>query len=936
MASPSPVRVAIDIETTGLQVETESIIEIGAIKFRGDAIIESFETLIEPRRPLPYRIQRLTNITPGMLIGAPSFATIAPRLRTFLGDLPLVGHSVGFDASFLRKMHIAERNALIDTFELASLLLPNLTSYSLENVAAHLNLSAPVHHRALADAILARDVLLALEARIAALTDPALTALCDLATPAEIPGLALLRRERQARGLSAAPGAMGGNSTLGAALNAQLRLNPSVLGTHVATLGDATPKPILAQTITPTNDASAVTDFVTEALQNGEQAIIELANAGTGLDAALVPALQWALGQQKRLVIAAATMQAARQVQQQHLPRALAQIAPDASIPTALLFETQDYLCLHRWYGPAREVADLAPDGVRGLAKLTLWMHTTATGARDEITLGPTEQIAWDAVRAGPRFVEQAGCAYRDRGWCFARRAQTAARDAQVVITTHAALFGNNSVAGADAGAYVPSGDGYVVLDAHHLAERVIAHATNSMELEALVSGMGMLWRTGAHGATGLLARAAQVIPGGGEQNWQNQVQKAQDAARTFFGALPPLLAEGQSHARNAPNEGVTNSMRLDATARSLSHWGTFTETWFALEKRCNALADSATQAARKVEKVRGAESLALELLASSQWLRQVVQWGHAAVAQPNDDGAIVYWVRPPQPSYRPGSKTQPGADLPTVHGAPAHAAQIVGPALQRMQAGLVLAGTALAVEGHFAEWMEQLGTAPTARAISVPVDYAGQTIVLIPSDAPEPNMPAFQRSLTETLAQVATTLGGRTVALFASHTALRTTAAALKPLLESQDILVLAQGIDGSLRQLWNNYRSQERIVLLGAGGMWDGWESDGARVGCLFVPRIPLAALSDPLLAARAENYANPMRQFLVPQAALRVRQALNRLAWDHAERNAVILYDSRILTKDYGATILNTLPPVTLREESMTMLGMHVRDWLAGSAE
>jgi DNA polymerase III epsilon subunit family exonuclease len=187
MPSATPVRVAIDIETTGLQVESDSIIEIGAVRFRGTAILDSFETFVEPRRALPYRIQRLTHITPAMLAGAPAFSAIAPTLRALLGDAPLVGHSVGFDATFLRKMRLAERNALLDTFELASLLLPTLGSYSLDSVAAHLGLSAPQHHRALADALLARDVLLALEARIVVISGGGAVA-ADFHQPAIVAG----------------------------------------------------------------------------------------------------------------------------------------------------------------------------------------------------------------------------------------------------------------------------------------------------------------------------------------------------------------------------------------------------------------------------------------------------------------------------------------------------------------------------------------------------------------------------------------------------------------------------------------------------------------------------------------------------------------------------------------------------------------------------
>ncbi len=415
-----PLRVAIDIETTGLAVENDSIIEIGAVAFRGAEIIDSFETFVEPRRPLPYRIQRLTNITPAMLVGAPTFATIAPRLRALLGEAPLVGHSVGFDASFLRKMHLAERNALLDTYELASLLLPTLPSYSLGSVADHLGVSAPTHHRALADAVLARDVLLALEARIRDLPDEVLADLCELAPLLVLPASLPLHQERTRRGLSS-----GSNTTTFArAINAQLRMNPNVLDLRVATLADPAPQPLVARAggrVAPAPEVSAV---ITAALQQRQPALVELSAFTDSIEAVLIPMLAWALPASHRLVIAAATPAAARAIVEVHLPNALGQLGLPAEPPptVALCAEPRDYLCLHRWYGPLRTAVAPAPETMRGLAKLTVWAHDTTTGARDEISLPTMEAPAWDLVRGSSTYTEMPGCAYRERGWCFAPR----------------------------------------------------------------------------------------------------------------------------------------------------------------------------------------------------------------------------------------------------------------------------------------------------------------------------------------------------------------------------------------------------------------------------------------------------------------------------------------------------------------------------------
>ncbi len=932
MASAQPVRVAIDVETTGLQVETDSIIEVGAVKFRGDEILETFQSLIETRRPVPYRIQRLTNITPAMLAGAPTFGVIAPGLRVFLGALPLVGHSVGFDAGFLRKMRVAERNTLIDTFELASLLLPALTSYSLEMVASALAIaSSPEHHRALADALLARDVLLALERRIALLSDPAVNALCELATPAVMPAMALVRAEQQARGLV---GGRAARATVGNALSARLHRDPAVLGTPVSQLGNPAPRtisPIAGDR--PTPQSGALAECVTTALDQGECALVELAPGATGVDAALRPALAWALAGDRRIVIAAASMSGARALAETHLPRVLASLG-ESSLTVATLFEPHDYLCPHRWFGPARSASGLSPDGLRGLAKLTHWLYETEEGARDEISLNPTEQIAWETVRADAQALAMPACAYRDRDWCFAGRARESAAEARVVVTTHAALLATPAAPmGQPPQAYVPAAAGYVMLDAGQLEDRGTTQESVTLDAESLLVGLNLLWRRDDRSASGLLARAARELPAGAGEGWANQTGRAREAAVAFFDALATLLAEPQ--AANQP-DSVGAPVRLDDTSRSLHAWGALAEAWNALARRLATLADTTAQAAEKLKRVAGADALSLDLAARAQWLRQIARQGAEIITQPRDDR--VYWARPAQSFNRFGARGRPAPNSDehaTLHSAPARVAPIISAALRRLPGGVAVAGTALAVDGRFDDTAERLGLPHSLATARASVDFSGQTLILIPSDAPEPNMNSYQRALGDTLTQVATALGGRTVALFTSHTGLRTVYTAIKPALEACDILVLAQGIDGSLRQLWQNFRAQERVVLLGAGGIWDGWESDGARPGCVFVARLPLPTMSDPLIAARTEGLADAMRQFLVPHAALRLRRALNRLAWEHASRNVIVLYDRRVVVKEYGATIMHTLPPASQREESVTMLGAVAREWLDGAA-
>src|SRR3954454_5706668 len=161
--------VAIDVETTGLEAGTDEIIEVAAVKFTGDTVLETFQKLIKPHHSLPLKIARLTNISDEMLADAPRFSEVAPELVRFVKSYPLVGHSVGFDLKMLQAQGMRFPQPAYDTFDLATLLMPRAPAYRLSALAAAIGITHEEAHRALADADATRQVFLHLLKRIEAL-----------------------------------------------------------------------------------------------------------------------------------------------------------------------------------------------------------------------------------------------------------------------------------------------------------------------------------------------------------------------------------------------------------------------------------------------------------------------------------------------------------------------------------------------------------------------------------------------------------------------------------------------------------------------------------------------------------------------------------------------------------------------------------------------
>ena len=145
--------VALDLETTGLNKDEDDIIEIGAARFEGGELLETYGTLVDPGRAIPDRITAITGITTEDLIGAPSIRQALPELRRFIGNSPIIGHRVDFDLGFLNRYGVGTHNLAIDTYDLASVLLPTAPRYNLTHLTSEFGLELEHAHRALDDAV---------------------------------------------------------------------------------------------------------------------------------------------------------------------------------------------------------------------------------------------------------------------------------------------------------------------------------------------------------------------------------------------------------------------------------------------------------------------------------------------------------------------------------------------------------------------------------------------------------------------------------------------------------------------------------------------------------------------------------------------------------------------------------------------------------------
>lgn len=212
------------------------------------------------------------------------------------------------------------------------------------------------------------------------------------------------------------------------------------------------------------------------------------------------------------------------------------------------------------------------------------------------------------------------------------------------------------------------------------------------------------------------------------------------------------------------------------------------------------------------------------------------------------------------------------------------------------------------------------------------PFNYREATLLAAVEDVPDPSAREYLEAVARAVIELTDASGGRALALFTSNAALRRVADLVRSELDARGILALAQGVDGSPRQLTEQLRSNPRTLVLGTASFWEGIDIRGDALSMLIIARLPFGVPSDPVFKARSEQYPSPFNDYALPSAILRFRQGFGRLIRDKTDRGVVAVLDRRLWEKQYGKAFLNSLPDCTRLKAPAVDVAEAACEWLA----
>lgn len=224
---------------------------------------------------------------------------------------------------------------------------------------------------------------------------------------------------------------------------------------------------------------------------------------------------------------------------------------------------------------------------------------------------------------------------------------------------------------------------------------------------------------------------------------------------------------------------------------------------------------------------------------------------------------------------------------------------------------------------------------APVEAVFHSPFDFPSQACLVVPTGLPAPGRgreagDAYHQAVAGVVHDVAEHSGGGLFALFTSYAALRGVARELRARGAEARWPLHVQG-EGDRSALLQRFTESGSAVLLGTASFWEGVDVPGDPLRALVIQKLPFRVPTEPVTEARVEAMEergrNSFWEFMVPDAAIRLKQGVGRLIRRRTDRGVVVLLDDRILHKRYGSVMLEALPPMPLVKQPWAQAKRHV---------
>ncbi len=622
--------------------------------------------------------------------------------------------------------------------------------------------------------------------------------------------------------------------------------------------------------------------LVAEAFDSGVNLCVE-APTGVGKSFAyLVPAIYFAVSNDRPVVVSTETIPLQEQLVNKDLP--LLSKLVDAEFSFALAKGRTNYIC-------RRRLAWITSDsGSDYLPLPALEPQARALLDRvDELEVGDRSELeseidarVWNGVCCETGNCHGPKCRFYRR--CFYWRARREWERADVIVANHALLFTDLKMKMEDASApaaLLPPYGALVFDEAHLLEDSAASHL--GLRISELGSQFLLNKLFDPRNARGLLMRGGKDIA-----ELRKLVAEAHDAATLFFSAFADRLVAARKDELRFEKPGMV----VDNFSPAL---GMVESALEKLLKSGELDEDTELEAGALFQRVAGMRSEVFDFV--NMELEEHVYWAERCGRDRNKTALVA---------------------------APLNVAELLRAQLFSEGFPVILTSATLSVEGNLGYFKSRVGFVNGPEVVlDSPFDYARQAELHLVRGMPDQNEDGYIDAISEHIRFFVEHTNGKAFVLFTNFASMRGVAEKLRGYFLDKGITMHVQGDGVSRAKMISEFKKDINSVIFGVSSFWMGVDIPGEALSNVIITKLPFSVPTHPLTKARGEKLEKDGKSsfihYQLPETVLKLKQGVGRLIRNATDKGIIVILDSRVLTKSYGRKFIDSIPkcPTTIHK-------------------
>lgn len=642
-----------------------------------------------------------------------------------------------------------------------------------------------------------------------------------------------------------------------------------------------------------------------------------LAEAGTGVGktfAYLIPAISWCQKTGNKVVVSTRTKALQQQITDHDLPELIRIM--NSRIKTAEAKGRENFLCWNKYQQILAGKKSLSAPEQDFVQSVLTWVERTKSGDRKELELPSDMMQSWPVLAAERNSCLRDQCRYQDK--CFRLKMIRNVHKADLIIVNHALLLSDILIENREK-SILPDYEYLIVDEAHTFIKESFDRLSCRFGYFDIKPLLNALYEKGRGKVRrGYLLHLLAVYP-----HLANLITEATTftdqclrLSEDLFHFLNGIAAYGDNYAfHHVLKEREQNLPAFKKAVNSYLEW----------KAASNLLIDKLTEIKEEIANDN-------EFLELSGIIIALADISNAAclIMEENlnrQDG--ICWLE-----YERGKTV-------AICSSPIYTGDSLDEKLYRKLNALVMLSATMTVDNSFDNYINRSGLGWYAKdgrlntlIETSPFDYENNAALYIVEDMLDPSSTRFTAQLQQVLGDILLTSRGRTMVLFTARKQMEETAEFLRPILEANEIRLLVQHQDGEFANLMDSFKSNENAVLMGLETFWEGIDLRGELLKCLVIVKLPFRSPADPYCTAWEKYYLqqkqSSFEHFMLPDAAIRLKQGVGRLIRSETDRGVVLVLDTRLIHKKYGQLMQNSLPLTNIAAVPSKQLAGIIKQW------